>query len=164
MNYNPNTTQWRVGDIVIHDADAKEPRMLMRIVDFDFSVDQQGLAQCQYVDLRHDREIYPNQIASLHDPARFGIYKEWAESAQWLFEDIQAEWDWCRRWNYYKAIGVKVRTTSADGGFEAYTSSKAAVWNTGTAMIRLEPGGYWALKFVEVIADVEISAPAENQL
>lgn len=158
MNYDPNTIHWRRDDIVIHDADAKEPRMLMRIIDFD----EQGLAQCQYVDKRHDRDIYTNRIAVLHDPARFGIYKEWAEGAQWLLEDIQAEWDWARRWNYYKAVGVKVRTTSADGGFEAQTSSKAVVWNTGTAMIRLEPGGYWALKFLEVIAELENPASAEN--
>jgi hypothetical protein len=150
MNYEPNKTVWRRDDIVIHDADSKEPRMLMRVVDFDFKND---LIQCQYVDKRHDREIYSNRQEVLHDPSRFGIYKEWAESAQWLFEDIQAEWDWARRWNYYKAIGVAVRTTSADGGFEAHTSSKAKVWNTGLAMIRLEPGGYWALKFIECIPE-----------
>jgi hypothetical protein len=123
--------------------------MLFRITGFD----KQGLAMCQYVDRRHSQELYHNQLPSLHDPARFGIYKEWAELGQKCFEEIHAEWDWCRRWNYYRAVGVAVRTTSADGGFDAYTTSKAAVWNTGTAMVRLKPGGFWALKFVEVIAE-----------
>lgn len=32
MNYPPNEIDWDLGDIVLHDADAKEPRMLMVVV------------------------------------------------------------------------------------------------------------------------------------
>lgn len=32
MNYEPNTIDWQIGDLVLHDADAKEPRMLMVVV------------------------------------------------------------------------------------------------------------------------------------
>ena len=30
--YPPNTKRWQKGDLVLHDADAKEARMLMRVI------------------------------------------------------------------------------------------------------------------------------------
>jgi len=33
MNCEPNTIYWNVGDLVIHDADEKSERMLMRVVE-----------------------------------------------------------------------------------------------------------------------------------
>jgi hypothetical protein len=33
VNYTPNTIDWNVGDLVIHDADQKSERMLMRVIE-----------------------------------------------------------------------------------------------------------------------------------
>jgi hypothetical protein len=147
MNYEENTIQWRIGDIVIHDADAKEPRLFMRIDGFTLD----GLAMCRYVNPNQGQGIYKNRLASLHDPSRFGLLVEWAALGWKRLETIQRQWDWARRWNYYRGVGVAVRTTSADGGFETVTVSKAAVWNTGLAMVNLARGGWWVLDFVEVV-------------
>ena len=32
MNYHPNICDWQIGDIVIHDADAKVEHMLMKVI------------------------------------------------------------------------------------------------------------------------------------
>lgn len=70
MNYAPNTTHWRRGCLVIHDADAKREHMLMVVIGFG----RDGLVKTQYVDAdRHSRKVYTNVMAVLHDPARFGI-------------------------------------------------------------------------------------------
>ena len=34
MNYEPNTVKWKPGDLVLHDADAKEWRVMMRVVNY----------------------------------------------------------------------------------------------------------------------------------
>ena len=76
MNYDPNTTHWKVGDLVIHDADDKVARMLMRVVGFT----EDGLCRSVYVDPERQRKWGPekrsrilNRMAVLHDPKRFGI-------------------------------------------------------------------------------------------
>lgn len=69
MNYTPNAIQWRKGDIVIHDADAKQPHMLMRVTGYD----RDGLVISEYVDRTHRRKTYRNELRFLHDPALFGI-------------------------------------------------------------------------------------------
>ena len=71
MNYEPNAVDWKVGDLVIHDADAKDSRMLMRVVGYD----EHGLVKTRYI--RHPysgmSSIFHNDSKYLHDPARFGI-------------------------------------------------------------------------------------------
>lgn len=76
MNYEPNTTHWKIGDLVIHDADAKEERMLMRVVGFT----KDGLVRLVYVDPKLQRKwgtkrnsALLNRMAVLHDPAKFGL-------------------------------------------------------------------------------------------
>ena len=77
MNYEPNTTTWKAGDLVIHDADAKKAYMLMRVVGYT----RQGLVKTRYIDPNmtdHDnykstKEIWTNEPKYLHDPAGFGI-------------------------------------------------------------------------------------------
>jgi len=150
MNYPANTTHWRIGDVVIHDCDAKEPWMLMRVTGYQ----RDGLARCQYIHASHNlKKIWPNPISDLHDPARFLMTAEWGNWGQTRLSQIQREWEWARRWNTHRPLGTRVRTTSADGGFEAVTIEAARVWATGTAMIRLSVRGYWALQFVEVVPE-----------
>lgn len=148
MNYESNTIQWQRGDIVIHDADAKEPRMLMKIVGFQRGT---GLAKCQYVDQRQPRKIYVNELKYLHDPGEFGIDQRWGEYAPVHIERIQDEWEQCHHWNRNHEPGIRVRTTSADGGFEAVASFPARMMPSGHAHIWLKPGGGWWLKFVEPV-------------
>ena len=76
MNYKPNVIQWKVGDLVLHDCDAKEGRMLMRVVGFT----RNGLVRTAYVDSELQRQWgWPprsrliNRMVVLHDPARFGV-------------------------------------------------------------------------------------------
>lgn len=149
MNYEANTIEWRVGDIVIHDADAKEPKMLMEITGFTGD----GLYESQYCDNRHEGKIYTNNMASLHDPNRFGIRPAWAKQGRDKLSRVQQEWERMRIFNYHRKPGatVTVRTTSADGGFETTTTGPAYMGASGNALIHLKHGGAWWLRFVEVV-------------
>lgn len=83
MNYEPNLIQWRRGDIVIHDYDAKRPEMLMEVIGYT----RDGECRTRYCEanetngrlIRTRRSVlnrnpvYRNPIVYLHDPARFGI-------------------------------------------------------------------------------------------
>lgn len=78
MNYEANTTQWKPGDLVVHDCDAKTPDMLMRVVNYTHD----GLCRTEYVkqtDIRlkrwgrGKRSRLVNRVAVLHDPKRFSI-------------------------------------------------------------------------------------------
>lgn len=146
MNYEPNTIQWPRGSIVIHDADAKEPKMLMRIIGYTRS----GLAKCQYIDKRKKRTIYPNPIAVLHDPTQFKFYPRTWYGDQSHIELCQHEFEQVCIWNSRYKVGQRVRTTSADGGFEAVTTTEAEFF-ADYGRVRLGTHGYWALKFVEAI-------------
>lgn len=73
MNDTANTTTWRRGDLVIHDADAKRADMLMRVTGYDRAT---GLVKTRYV--RPQRYagmlgVWRNELRYLHDPRRFGI-------------------------------------------------------------------------------------------
>lgn len=78
MNNNPiytaNTTTWRKGDLVIHDADAKRASMLMRVTGYDRAT---GLIRTRYVLATGVnaplRGVWRNEPRYLHDPRRFGI-------------------------------------------------------------------------------------------
>ena len=147
MNYEPNQYRWTRNSIVLHDMDAKEPRMLMKIIGFTRS----GLAKCQYVDKRRKRTIYPNDLKYLHDPHLFHINASWGRMEQRWIEQFQDEFERVRRWNSLYQPGQLVQTTSADGGFETRTTKPAIQILSGDAWVHLERGGMWLLKFVEPI-------------
>lgn len=73
MNYTPNTRRWQVGDIVIHDADAKNAKMLMRVIGYDAVTGECITAYLypKYI-LGMDKPC-TNDIRYLHDPAKFGL-------------------------------------------------------------------------------------------
>ena len=69
MNYEPNTTKWEIGDIVIHDADAKNERMLMRVIGYE----DNGKLITEYIKFESPDKTYTNRIEVLHAPSLFGI-------------------------------------------------------------------------------------------
>ncbi len=74
MNYSANTRHWQIGDLVIHDADAKQVEMLMRVVGYDR---KKGLCRTKYVQPGYyngmRKAAMPNELKYLHDPALFGL-------------------------------------------------------------------------------------------
>jgi len=70
----PNRRQWQVGDLVIHDRDAKEHRMLRVVV-----AELPGGALRTVFAFRNElpeswrRKVYECSQRELHDPKRFGI-------------------------------------------------------------------------------------------
>lgn len=76
MNDTPNTTHWKKGDIVIHDADRKCDRMLMVVIGYT----RDGLCKTRYVNPSVSRKVYINEIAYLHDPKRPDILKWWRDN------------------------------------------------------------------------------------
>jgi len=76
MNYTPNTIDWQIGDLVIHDADHKSDDMIMRVV----GRTRDGLIKTKYLGpdqsfLVHAcrNKVWTNPKEVLHDPDRFGI-------------------------------------------------------------------------------------------
>ena len=70
----PNATQWRVGDFVIHDSDAKRADMVMVVI----GCSRQGIYRTRYAFPEEQprawrRKVWRDTVESLHDPARFGI-------------------------------------------------------------------------------------------
>lgn len=70
----PNTTQWKFGDLVIHDSDAKRADLLMIVLGQDAA----GVFRTRYAfpwaqPRPWRRKIWRNTVGWLHDPARFGI-------------------------------------------------------------------------------------------
>ena len=70
----PNARQWRVGDVVIHDSNAKRADMLMVVI----GCSRQGIYRARYAFPEEQprawrRKVWRNTVESLYDPARFGI-------------------------------------------------------------------------------------------
>ena len=72
MNDEPNKKVWQKGDIVIHDADAKDKDMLMVITGYDPETNRY-YSKYLNPDYTKSRLTYKNELKCLHDPARFGI-------------------------------------------------------------------------------------------
>lgn len=76
MNYEPNTTRWNRGDLVIHDYDQKHPLMLMLVIGYT----NEGAVQTRYISPiapggygRDCKRVVVSDLEMLHDPKRFGI-------------------------------------------------------------------------------------------
>jgi hypothetical protein len=141
VNYAPNTIHWRAGDVVIHDADAKEPRMLMRVIGFT----RDGLVKTQYVDGETwGAKVYENKPQILHDPKQFGF----------TAATPQADWELIRRWNRRCEAGCAVVYTDDLGGqTRTQTRSEAQLLEYQRAVIWLDGiDGCCDLRRVEVAA------------
>ena len=72
MNYTENNIDWKIGDIVIHDADAKCEDCLAKIVEKKET--KQGMRyRMLYFDKKKNYEKWWNSMKVLHDPKRFDI-------------------------------------------------------------------------------------------
>ena len=69
MNYEENNIDWKIGDIVIHDADAKKEEMLMEVVKVELS----GISTRYINKKEYGYQYYMNDKKFLHDPKRFKI-------------------------------------------------------------------------------------------
>jgi hypothetical protein len=69
VNYEANARHWATGDLVLHDGDRKEARMLMRVEGYT----DDGLVRTRYIHPEMTRRVWTNRAAVLHDPARFGV-------------------------------------------------------------------------------------------
>lgn len=77
MNYSANAIRWNIGDLVLHDCDAKRADMLMRVVKYL----PNSKVRAEYLDgkLRIRQTLRSRgsdswfDLADLHDPARFGV-------------------------------------------------------------------------------------------
>ncbi|MGB1285845.1 MAG: hypothetical protein ACPG7F_04865 [Aggregatilineales bacterium] len=165
MNYEPNTNHWQKGAIVIHDADAKEPRMLMQVIGYT----RGGLCKTQYLFREHRRTVWKNRIAVLHCPEQW-IHgaSEWQNQYQSNLKEYQANFINVRLWNIRFGDGQTVMTTSADGGFMTTTNGKA-FYRHGEAWLYLnrtaagKAGCWWALEHVQPIKKVaEIIVPRQT--
>ena len=70
MNDEPNTTEWHVGDLVIHDADEKSSKYLMQVTQINR---KDGMIGTIYHNRAGSHPLYLNKVKFLHDPTRFGI-------------------------------------------------------------------------------------------
>ena len=70
MNHEPNTVSWKSGDVVVHDADAKQPAMLRVVVGVRRRDDH---AYTRYLYGHVEKQVYCDHRELLHDPARFGL-------------------------------------------------------------------------------------------
>lgn len=91
--YPANTVRWRKGEIVIHDSDAKEPKMLMVVIGYS----RDGLCKTQYVSREHKRTVWKNEIAFLHEPSQFGINPDWGHQS--IVNEVQRNWARVKNWN-----------------------------------------------------------------
>lgn len=89
--YYPNTRYWKIGDLVIHDVDAKRKDMLMQVIGYNRVTglcitvyafpSLRAEAECRGCSEQKQRSFmyklsrqkYENELRYLHDPRRFGI-------------------------------------------------------------------------------------------
>lgn len=71
MNDPENTIKWKIGDLVIHDADAKNSRMLMVVTGFlmDERVVTKYISRDLKTKYKNNRWLNPNKV--LHDPHNY---------------------------------------------------------------------------------------------
>lgn len=72
--YPPAQTPWSIGDLVIHDDDAKRADVLMVVT----GCGSDGIHRTRYAfpteqPRSGQREVWRHKLAPLHDPSRFGI-------------------------------------------------------------------------------------------
>lgn len=143
MNYQANKTRWKIGDIVIHDLDAKEPKMLMRVTGYK----PDGQCVTQYATSPSNSVMYVNDLAVLHDPAQFGINPEWGTYGITHQGMIQEDWELVRRFNHKHPIGTQVYRKGAQ---VVTFTTQAATMSLGWASVMTARFGVQHLRDLKV--------------
>lgn len=155
MNYQENTTRWLKGDIVIHDIDAKEPKMLMKVVGYT----RDGLCKTQYCGKEHKRTVYKNELKYLHAPEMFGIKSIWGEYRQDLLDKVQTSWLRVKNWNAKFPEDMPVIAWDTGGDRYSKVRGKAYMDAGGHGFIWVEGLGNWSLDFIVPDTEKEIAQP-----
>lgn len=150
MNNEPNKIPWEKGSIVVHDADLKQPRGLMRITGYTSN----GLAKCRYISKKMPKKIHENLQMYLLDPAQFGLNARWGELSEDELEAIQTQWEHAQMWNVMNKVGqtvlvVDIKKISIEemmmdvsidenNSFRSVTISRAYMNKEGKALIYIE--------------------------
>jgi hypothetical protein len=130
--YLPNERRWSIGNIVLHTADSKHPKMFMRVTGYT----SDNLCQTVYINKVDSitSEVYENDIRYLLDIAKFGFNGS---------EDADA-YERVRLWNFYCPVGTEVQFTDDIESFKSITRSKAWLLGDNTPVVLLDGkiGGY----------------------
>lgn len=97
MPYQLNTTVWKPGDLVIHDAELKRARMVLEVVSVIDAGPERGKYRTRFAFPQFQPEhlrsaIWVHAGMSLHDPLKFGIklrhLPERESVSQWLRKTV----------------------------------------------------------------------------
>ena len=70
----PNRIAWKSGDLVLHESDAKNYRMLMRVIGYKGELCRTVYVYGpEYIDEEGNVTVWENKIGVLHNPAKFGV-------------------------------------------------------------------------------------------
>lgn len=151
MNYAPNTEKWGVNEIVIHDADAKEPRMLMVVIGRTST----GEIKTRYLlPSEHGRKVWVNHLEYLHDPKRFGLACDWHNFGRKQIKAAQQQFERMRIWNYWHKPGAIAKVASQ--AWEAIVTHPAYLAQSGRAQLYLDRRGAWDLEFTRVVKEASL--------
>jgi hypothetical protein len=159
MLYPPNTIKWAKGNIVIHWCDAKEPKMLMRVIGYT----RDGLIKTQYIDKQHKRTVWINDLKNLLDPRDFGLKAQ--DLSQEFIERYQRNWVMVRRWNArHPEPGVAVLIPGRDGNAVETRTITKALMQGYEAWVYIENGAGWIGGAWELEAVGDVPAPEPSML
>lgn len=137
LNYEANKREWQPGDIVIHDADEKSPRMLMIVLGYS----RDGQVRSRYLIGKakgRNRRVWKNYMDCLHEPERFGLQSHWGKYDQERLHVVQEQWNRVRVFNHNHTVGECFSVSCSDGSrYEAKTISEAYLDNEGYAVVAL---------------------------
>jgi hypothetical protein len=152
LNYEANTKRWKTGDIVIHDADSKEPKMLMVVLGYS----RDGQVRTKYVSKARKQRVMKNYLDCLHEPERFGIQSAWGKRKEDGLNLIQGEWEYARRFNLRYPVGTLVNNVFTFTEMPIKTTGQAYLNEKGEAVIELGDCG------VQCLYDVEVFEPPQS--
>lgn len=72
MNYEANKIDWKIGDLVIHDCDAKSYHMLARVTEIK-TTNEDTKYKTEYLDKKLNYQDWWNTKDVLHNPKIFDL-------------------------------------------------------------------------------------------
>lgn len=91
MNHKPNEIEWNEGDLVIHDADAKRPHMIMKVIR-KYDTPEGKMYATKYLDGGVTKKTYDNDGKYLHGLERFNITPP-SDYCDWKHDEHHDCWE-----------------------------------------------------------------------